>query len=94
MARSASKISRIRGAVSGVNAVIIWKFMTRRFLPALLLVAVVLGSGCLARKLRIIRRGASSSGKLATASLEQLVGSVRSWDQQVHTINATVKLEP
>jgi len=68
--------------------------MIRRFLPAFLLVAVVLGSGCIARKLHISRRGAPPSGQLAIASLEDLVGKIRAWDQQVHTINATVTLEP
>ena len=67
--------------------------MIRRFLPALLLVTVALASGCIVRTLRIPRRGAPS-GQLATASLEELVGKVRAWDQQLHTINATVNLEP
>jgi hypothetical protein len=69
--------------------------MTRRLLPALLLVlAVVLGSGCIVRKLRISRRGASPTAQLATASLDDLIGQINALDQQVHTINATVDLAP
>jgi hypothetical protein len=67
--------------------------MIRRYLPALLLVTVALASGCIVRTLRIPRHGAPS-GQLATASLEELVGKVGAWDQQLHTINATVNLEP
>src|ERR1039458_8933600 len=67
--------------------------MTRRILPALLLVTVAFTSGCIVRTLRIPRHGAPS-GQLATATLEELVGKVSAWDQQLHTINATVNLEP
>ena len=67
--------------------------MIRRSLPALLLVTVALASGCIVRTLRIPRHGAPS-GQLATASLEELVGKVRALDQALHTINATVNLEP
>src|SRR5271167_445237 len=67
--------------------------MIRRILPALLLVTVAFASGCIVRTLRIPRHGAPS-GQLATASLEELVAKVRVWDQQLHTINATVNLEP
>jgi hypothetical protein len=67
--------------------------MIRRYLPALLLVTVAFASGCIVRTLRIPRHGAPS-GQLATASLEELVAKVRVWDQQLHTINATVNLEP
>jgi outer membrane lipoprotein-sorting protein len=67
--------------------------MIRRILPALLLVTVVFTSGCIVRTLRIPRHGAPS-GQLATATLEELVGKVGAWDAQLHTINATVNLEP
>jgi len=69
--------------------------MTRRLLPALMLVlAVVLGSGCIVRKLRITRRGASPTAQLATASLEDLIGQISALDKAVQTINATVDLAP
>jgi len=69
--------------------------MIRRILPALLLVTVVaLGSGCLVRKLSIKRRNAPPSAQLAKASLEELVGQISALDQQVHTITATVDIEP
>lgn len=69
--------------------------MTRRLLPASLLVlAVVLGSGCIVRKLRISRRGASPTAQLATASLEDLIGQISALDKQVQSINATVDLAP
>jgi hypothetical protein len=67
--------------------------MIRRILPALLLVTVAFTSGCIVRTLRIPRHG-SPSGQLATATLEELVGKVSAWDAQLHTINATVTLEP
>jgi outer membrane lipoprotein-sorting protein len=69
--------------------------MTRRLLPALLLVlAVVFGSGCIVRKLRISRRGASPTAQLATASLEDLTGQIAALDKVVQTINATADLAP
>jgi outer membrane lipoprotein-sorting protein len=60
----------------------------------MLVLAVVLGSGCIVRKLRISRRGASPTAQLATASLEELIGQISALDKQVQTINATVDLAP
>ena len=60
----------------------------------MLVLAVMLGSGCIVRKLRISRRGASPTAQLATASLEDLIGQIGALDRQVQTINATVDLAP
>ena len=69
--------------------------MTRRILPALLLVvAVALGSGCIVRKLRVSRKGTAPNTKLATASLDELLRRITLLDQQIHTINASVNIEP
>lgn len=73
---------------------ILLKFMRRLALPALLLAILVVNSGCLVRRIRIVRKGAPPAARLLTVSLEDLLQRLNAWDQQVRTINATVDLEP
>src|SRR2546428_731503 len=68
--------------------------MVRRSLPAFLLVVALFNSGCLVRKLKIERKGTAPTANLATATLAQLEERLTSWERQIHTINATVDLEP
>ncbi len=60
----------------------------------LLLATLLLDAGCLVRRIRIVRKGAPPAARLLTVSLEDLVDRLKSWDQQIRTINATVDMEP
>lgn len=59
-----------------------------------LLLALLMLPGCLVRRLKVIRPGIASTARLQTASLEQLLEKLQTWDQQIKTINATVDMEP
>ena len=66
----------------------------RPTLLVLVAALLLLLPGCIVRRLKIVRPGVSSSAKLQTASLQQLVEQLRVWDKQIRTVNATVDLEP
>ena len=68
--------------------------MPRRALPALILAVALLNSACLVRKLRVQRKNNLPAAQLATASLDDLLARLRTWDQQIRTVNATVDMEP
>ena len=66
-----------------------------RFLLFVALAATLLLSpGCLVRKLRVVRPGFKSTDKLQTATLDQLLARLQTWNQQIQTVTATVDLEP
>ena len=60
----------------------------------LLQAALLLNTGCLVRRIHIERKNTQPAARLLTVSLEELVQRLKTWDQQVSTINATVDLEP
>ena len=66
----------------------------RPTLLVLVAALLLLLPGCIVRRLKIVRPGVSSSAKLQTASLQQLVEQLRVWDEQIRTVNATVDMEP
>jgi outer membrane lipoprotein-sorting protein len=68
--------------------------MAPRALLAFLLATVLLNSACIVRRWRVQRRHQVPASQLATATLDDLLGRLRAWDQQIKTINATVDLEP
>ena len=68
--------------------------MVRRALPAILLAVVLLNSACIVRRWRVQRKNQPQTVQLASATLDELLTRLRTWDQQIKTINATVDMEP
>jgi len=66
----------------------------RVVLFAALAATLLLSPGCLVRKLKIVRPGFKSTDKLQTATLDQLLARLQTWNQQIQTVTATVDLEP
>jgi outer membrane lipoprotein-sorting protein len=66
----------------------------RVVLLAALAATLLLSPGCLVRKLKIVRPGVKSTDKLQTATLDQLLARLQTWNQQIQTVTATVDLEP
>ena len=66
----------------------------RVVLFAALAATLLLSPGCLVRRLKIVRPGFKSSDKLQTATLDQLLARLQTWNQQIQTVTATVDLEP
>lgn len=66
----------------------------RVVLFAALAATILLSPGCLVRRLKIVRPGVKSTDKLQTATLDQLLARLQTWNQQIQTVTATVDLEP
>lgn len=66
----------------------------RVVLFAALAATLLLSPGCLVRRLKIVRPGFKSTDKLQTATLDQLLARLQTWNQQIQTVTATVDLEP
>jgi outer membrane lipoprotein-sorting protein len=66
----------------------------RVVLFAALAATLLLSPGCLVRRLKIVRPGVKSTDKLQTATLDQLLARLQTWNQQIQTVTATVDLEP
>jgi hypothetical protein len=66
----------------------------RVVLLAALAATLLLLPGCLVRRLKIVRPGFKSTDKLQTATLDQLLARLQTWNQQIQTVTATVDLEP
>ena len=66
----------------------------RVVLLAALAATILLSPGCLVRRLKIVRPGVKSTDKLQTATLDQLLARLQTWNQQIQTVTATVDLEP